>query len=142
MLSRALSHDKPLTVQDARERAETSGATAFQSLDSQQVFSENSESVSSKLIEPSSFLPLVAEHSFSSLPTKVSLENPATLFNCEQKYSFCKPFCSYSQMQDKSLPFSENIIAQQSNLKAPKTVRPTEGSSSDKTGSSGTIAFV
>ena len=118
MLSRALSHDKPLTVQDARERAETSGATAFQSLDSQQVFSENNESVSSKLIEPSSFLPLVAEHSFSSLPTKVESGETQQPFSTVSKGIVSVSHPVASQMQDKSLPFSENIIAQQSNLKA------------------------
>ncbi|XP_069421246.1 centrosomal protein of 295 kDa isoform X1 [Ovis canadensis] len=118
MLSRALSHDKPLTVQDARERAETSGATAFQSLDSQQVFSENSESVSSKLIEPSSFLPLVAEHSFSSLPTKVESGEIQQPFSTVSKSIVSVSHSVAGQMQDKSLPFSENIIAQQSNLKA------------------------
>ncbi|OWK17209.1 hypothetical protein Celaphus_00013628, partial [Cervus elaphus hippelaphus] len=113
-LSRALSHDKPLTVQDARERAETSGATAFQSLDSQQVFSENNKSVSSKLIEPSSFLPLVAKHSFISLPTKVESGEIQQPFSTASK----DVVSVAGQMQDKSLPFSENIIAQQSNLKA------------------------
>ncbi|XP_060976641.1 centrosomal protein of 295 kDa isoform X2 [Dama dama] len=114
MLSRALSHDKTLTVQDARERAETSGATAFQSLDSQQVFSENNKSVSSKLIEPSSFLPLVAKHSFISLPTKVESGEIQQPFSTASK----DVVSVAGQMQDKSLPFSENIIAQQSNLKA------------------------
>ena len=117
-LSRALSHDKPLTVQDARERAETSGATAFQSLDSQQVFSENNENVSSKLIEPSSFLPLVAEHSFSSLPTKVKSGEIQQPFSTASKGVVSVSHSVAGQMQDKSLPFSENIIAQQSNLKA------------------------
>ncbi|XP_070221222.1 centrosomal protein of 295 kDa isoform X4 [Bos mutus] len=118
MLSRALSHDKPLTVQDARERAETSGATAFQSSDSQQVFSENNESVSSKLIEPSSFLPLVAEHSFSSLPTKVESGETQQPSSTASKGVVSVSHSVAGQMQDKSLPFSENIIAQQSNLKA------------------------
>ncbi|XP_040112421.1 centrosomal protein of 295 kDa isoform X2 [Oryx dammah] len=118
MLSGALSHDKSLTVQDARERAETSRATAFQSLDSQQVFSENNESVSSKLIEPSSFLPLVAEHSFSSLPTKVESGEIQHPFSTASKGVVSVSHSVAGQMQDKSLPFSENIIAQQSNLKA------------------------
>lgn len=113
-LARTLSHDKPLTVQDARERAETSGATAFQSLDSQQVFSENNKSVTSKLIEPSSFVPLVAKHSFISLPTKVESGEIQQPFSTASKGVVSVA----GQMQDKSLPFSENIIAQQSNLKA------------------------
>eukprot|EP00070_Physeter_catodon_P050200 XP_028357094.1 centrosomal protein of 295 kDa isoform X5 [Physeter catodon] len=117
-LSRALSHDKPLIVQDARERAETSGATTFQTLDSQQMFSENNESISSKLIEPSSFLPLVAEHSFSSLPTKVESGKIQERFSTGSKSVVSVSHSVVGQTQDKSLPFSENIIAQQSNLKA------------------------
>ncbi|XP_065792870.1 centrosomal protein of 295 kDa isoform X4 [Muntiacus reevesi] len=113
-LARALSHDKPLTIQDARERAETSGAIAFQSLDSQQVFSEKNKSVSSKLIEPSSFLPLAAKHSFISLPTKVESGEIQQPFSTASKGVVSVA----GQMQDKSLPFSENITAQQSNLKA------------------------
>ncbi|XP_059874082.1 centrosomal protein of 295 kDa isoform X1 [Delphinus delphis] len=117
-LSRALSHDKPLIVQDAGERAETSGATTFQTLDSQQMFSENNESISSKLIEPSSFLPLVAEHSFSSLPTEVESGKIQECFSTGSKSVVSLSHSVVGQMQDKSLPFSENIIAQQSNLKA------------------------
>ncbi|XP_068411781.1 centrosomal protein of 295 kDa isoform X2 [Eschrichtius robustus] len=117
-LSRALSHDKPPIVQDARERAETSGATTFQTLDSQQMFSENSESISSKLIEPSSFLPLVAEHSFSSLPTKVESGKIQERFSTGSKNVVSVSHSVVGQTQDKSLPFSENIIAQQGNLKA------------------------
>ncbi|XP_057408337.1 centrosomal protein of 295 kDa isoform X5 [Balaenoptera acutorostrata] len=117
-LSRALSHDKPLIVQDARERAETSGATTFQTLDSQQMFSENNESISSKLIEPSSFLPLVAEHSFSSLPTKVESGKIQECFSTGSKSVVSVSHSVVGQTQDKSLPFSENIIAQQGNLKA------------------------
>ncbi|XP_049569595.1 centrosomal protein of 295 kDa isoform X9 [Orcinus orca] len=117
-LSRALSHDKPLIVQDARERAETSGATTFQTLDSQQMFSENNESISSKLIEPSSLLPLVAEHSFCSLPTEVESGKIQECFSTGSKSVVSVSHSVVGQMQDKSLPFSENIIAQQSNLKA------------------------
>ncbi|XP_066894382.1 centrosomal protein of 295 kDa isoform X4 [Kogia breviceps] len=117
-LSRALSHDKPLIVQDARERAETSGATTLQTLDSQQMFSENNESISSKLIEPSSFLPLVAEHSFSSLPTKVESGKMQERFSTGSKSVVSVSHSVVGQTRDKSLPFSENIIAQQSNLKA------------------------
>ncbi|XP_060159899.1 centrosomal protein of 295 kDa isoform X5 [Globicephala melas] len=117
-LSRALSHDKPLIVQDGGERAETSGATTFQTLDSQQMFSENNESISSKLIEPSSFLPLVAEHSFSSLPTKVESGKIQECFSTGSKSVVSVSHSVVGQMQDKSLPFSENIIAQQSNMKA------------------------
>ncbi|XP_061060027.1 centrosomal protein of 295 kDa isoform X3 [Eubalaena glacialis] len=117
-LSRALSHDKPLIVQDARERAETSGATTFQTLDSQQMFSENNESISSKLIEPSSFLPLVAEHSFSSLPTKDESGKIQEHFSTGSKSVVSVSHSVVGQTQDKSLPFSENIIAQQGNLKA------------------------
>ncbi|XP_057606222.1 centrosomal protein of 295 kDa isoform X2 [Hippopotamus amphibius kiboko] len=117
-LSRALSHDKPLIVQDAQEGAEISGATTFQALDSQQIFSENNESISSKLIEPSSFLPLVAEHSFSPLPTKGESGKIQELFSTVSKSVVSVSHPVVGQMQDKSLSFSENIIAQQGNLKA------------------------
>ncbi|XP_053526335.1 centrosomal protein of 295 kDa isoform X5 [Artibeus jamaicensis] len=110
VLSRALSHDKPLILQHASEVAET--------LDSQQVFSENNESTFSKPTEPDSFLPLVAEHSFSSLPAKVELgkiKEPSSTFS---KSAVSISHSVISQMKDKSLPSSENITAQQGNLKA------------------------
>nr|XP_031531263.1 centrosomal protein of 295 kDa isoform X8 [Vicugna pacos] len=116
-LSRALSHDKPLTLQDARERAETSRATAFPTSDSQQA-SEDSESVSSKLIEPSLFLPLVPERSFSCLPTKVESGDIQEPFSAMSKSIASVNHHVVGQMQEKFLPSSETITAQQDNLKA------------------------
>ncbi|KAB1272040.1 Centrosomal protein of 295 kDa [Camelus dromedarius] len=116
-LSRALSHEKPLTLQEARERAETSRATAFPTSDSQQV-SEDSGSVSSKLIEPSSFLPLVPERSFSCLPTKVESGDIQEPFSAMSKSIASVNHYVVGQMQEKFLPSSETITAQQDNLKA------------------------
>ncbi|XP_053780854.1 centrosomal protein of 295 kDa isoform X3 [Desmodus rotundus] len=110
VLSRALSHDKPLILQHASEVAET--------LDSQQMFSENNESTFSKPTEPSSFLPLVAEHSFSSLPAKVEPGKIKEPFSALSKSAVSISHSVISQMKDKSLPNSENITAQQGNLKA------------------------
>nr|XP_045364937.1 centrosomal protein of 295 kDa isoform X2 [Camelus bactrianus] len=116
-LSRALSHEKPLTLQEARERAETSRATAFPTSDSQQV-SEDSGSVSCKLIEPSSFLPLVPERSFSCLPTKVESGDIQEPFSAMSKSIASVNHYVVGQMQEKFLPSSETITAQQDNLKA------------------------
>lgn len=116
--SRALSFDRPLIVHDARQVAETSRATTFQTPDSQQMFPENNESISSKLTEPSSFLPLVAERSFSSLPAKVESGKIQEPFSTMSKSTVSVSHSVISQMQDKSLPSSENITAQQDNLKA------------------------
>ncbi|KAM9658217.1 centrosomal protein of 295 kDa isoform 4-T4 [Trichechus inunguis] len=117
-LSRALSHDRPLIFQDTKEIPHTSRATTFQTLDSQQMFSENSQNISSKLTEPSSFLPLVAEHSFSSLPAKDESGRIQQPFSTESKSTFSLDHSVISQMQDRPLPSSEHITAQQGNLKA------------------------
>ncbi|XP_014640731.1 PREDICTED: centrosomal protein of 295 kDa [Ceratotherium simum simum] len=117
-LSRALSHDKPLIVQNVREIAETSSTTTFQTLDSQQMFLEDNERISSKLTEPSSFLPLVIERSFSSLPAKVESGKIQEPFSTMSKSTVSVSHSGISQMQDKSLPSSDNITAQQDNLKA------------------------
>ncbi|KAM9219783.1 centrosomal protein of 295 kDa isoform 2-T2 [Dugong dugon] len=117
-LSRALSHDRPLIFQDTKEIPHTSRATAFQTLDSQQMFSENCQNISSKLTEPSSFLPLVAEHSFSSLPAKDESGRIQQPFLTESKSTFSLDHSVISQMQDRPLPSSERITAQQGNLKA------------------------
>uniref|UniRef100_G1Q3W4 Centrosomal protein 295 n=1 Tax=Myotis lucifugus TaxID=59463 RepID=G1Q3W4_MYOLU len=102
ILSRTLAHDRPLILQHANEVVGT--------LESQQMFSENNENTASKPREPSSFLPLLAEHSFISLPTKV------------ESGKIQEPFSAMShsvisQMQDESLPSSENITAQKGHLK-------------------------
>ncbi|XP_049745464.1 centrosomal protein of 295 kDa [Elephas maximus indicus] len=116
--SRALSHDRPLKFQDTGEIPPTSRATAFQTLDSQQMFSENSQNISSKLTESSSFLPLVAEHSFSSLPAKGESGRIQEPFSMKSKSTFSLDHSVISQMQDRPLPSSEHITVQQDNLKA------------------------
>uniref|UniRef100_A0A671FZY1 Centrosomal protein 295 n=1 Tax=Rhinolophus ferrumequinum TaxID=59479 RepID=A0A671FZY1_RHIFE len=119
ILSRALSDDRPLILQHSGEIAETSRATTFQTLDSQQMLSENNENTSSKLAEPSSFLPLVAERSFSSsLPAKVESGKIQERFSTMSKSAVSVSHSKISQMQDKSLPPSENVMAQQGHLKA------------------------
>ncbi|CAK6448876.1 unnamed protein product [Pipistrellus nathusii] len=107
--SRTLSHDRPLILQHANEVAGT--------LDSQQMFSENNENTSSKPREPSSFLPLLAEHSFVSLPTEVEfgkIQEPLSTMS-KDTVSISHPVIR--QMQDKSLPSSGNITAQKGHLK-------------------------
>ncbi|XP_054433675.1 centrosomal protein of 295 kDa [Pteronotus mesoamericanus] len=110
ILSRALSHDKPLILQHASEVAET--------LNSQQMPSGNNESTSSKPTEPSSFLPLVAEHSFSSLHAKIESGKIEEPFSMLGKSAVSVSHSVISQMKDKSLLSSENITTQQDNLKA------------------------
>ncbi|XP_019487733.1 PREDICTED: centrosomal protein of 295 kDa isoform X2 [Hipposideros armiger] len=118
VLSRTLSDGRPLILQHASEIAETSRATTFQILGSQQILSENNENTSSKLAKPSSFLPLVADHPFSSLPSKVESGKIQEHFSTMSKSAVSVSHSLISQMQDKSLPPSENITAQQGHLKA------------------------
>uniref|UniRef100_A0A8D1YZ80 ALMS motif domain-containing protein n=1 Tax=Sus scrofa TaxID=9823 RepID=A0A8D1YZ80_PIG len=117
-LTRAFAYDKPLILQEDKERAEIPKATTFQTLDSQPVFSESKERTASKVIEPSSFLPLVAEHSFSSLPTKVESGKIQEPFSTVSKNTVSVSHSVIGQMQDKSLQCLENITAQQGKLKA------------------------
>lgn len=109
ILSRTLSHDRPLTLQHANEVAGT--------LEPQQIFSEDNENTSSKPREPSSFLPLLAEHSFTSLPTNVESEKFQESFSTLSRGTVSVSHSVISQMQDKSLPSSENITAQKGHLK-------------------------
>ncbi|XP_030650506.1 centrosomal protein of 295 kDa isoform X3 [Nomascus leucogenys] len=117
-LSRALSRDRRLISQDARKISETFRATTFQSLESQQLFSENSENISSHLTEPSSFVPLVPQHSFSSLPVKVESGKIQEPFSAMSKSTVSTSHSIISQMHDRPLLLSENITAQQGNIKA------------------------
>nr|XP_011744175.1 centrosomal protein of 295 kDa isoform X5 [Macaca nemestrina] len=117
-LSRALSHDRRLISQNARKISETFRATTFQSLDSQQLFSENSENISSHLTEPSSFVPLVPQHSFSSLPVKVESGNIQEPFSAMSKSTVSTSHSIINQMYDRPLLPSENITVQQGNMKA------------------------
>ncbi|KAM7084612.1 centrosomal protein of 295 kDa isoform 2-T2 [Molossus nigricans] len=109
IFSRALSHDRPLVLQHASEVTRT--------LDSQQMFLENNENTFSEPTEPSSFLPLVAEHSFSSLPAKVESGKIQEPFSAMSKSVVSVSHSAISQMHTKPLPPSENITAQQCNLK-------------------------
>ncbi|XP_075858548.1 centrosomal protein of 295 kDa isoform X3 [Microcebus murinus] len=119
ILSRALSDVRPLILQDATKISETLRATAFQTLHSQQILSEDSESISSKLTEPSSFLPLAPQHSFSSLPVKVESGKNQEPFSTANKSAVSISHSVISQMHDRLLPYSEDsITAQQGNLKA------------------------
>ncbi|XP_011933192.1 PREDICTED: centrosomal protein of 295 kDa isoform X2 [Cercocebus atys] len=117
-LSRALSHDRRLISQDARKISETFRATTFQSLDSQQLFSENSENISSHLTERSSFVPLVPQHSFSSLPVKVESGNIQEPFSAMSKSTVSTSHSIINQMYDRPLLPSENITVQQGNMRA------------------------
>nr|XP_025749828.1 centrosomal protein of 295 kDa isoform X1 [Callorhinus ursinus] len=117
-LSKPLSHDRLLIIQDPKEIAEISRATTFQTLDPQQRFSENKESIPSILTERSSFQPLAAEHAFSSLPAAVGSGKIQESFSAMSKSTVSVSHSVISQMQDKSLPTSENITAQLGNLKA------------------------
>nr|XP_054368153.1 centrosomal protein of 295 kDa isoform X6 [Mirounga angustirostris] len=116
-LSKPLSHDR-LLIQDPKEIAEISRATTFQTSDPHQRFSENKESIPSILTERSSFQPLSAEHAFSSLPAAVGSGKIQESFSAMSKSAVSVSHSVISQMQDKSLPTSENITAQLGNLKA------------------------
>ncbi|XP_073071950.1 centrosomal protein of 295 kDa isoform X2 [Manis javanica] len=113
-LSGALSHDRPLILQDARGIPEIFKAATSQTLGSQQMFSENRESISSKQTELSSLLPLAAERSFNSLPAKVESGKIQEPFSALSKSTVSV----ISRIQDKSLPPSETVTVQQSNVKA------------------------
>ncbi|XP_077636721.1 centrosomal protein of 295 kDa isoform X2 [Crocuta crocuta] len=116
--SKPLSHDRPLILHDPRERAETSMAATSQTLDSQQRFSENNENIPFKLTRHSSFQPLAAERAFSSLPITVESEKIQERFSVLSKSTVPISRSVISQIQDKSLPSSQSITAQQGNLKA------------------------
>uniref|UniRef100_A0A8C6MX19 Centrosomal protein 295 n=1 Tax=Mus spicilegus TaxID=10103 RepID=A0A8C6MX19_MUSSI len=109
-LSRTLSYVRPQTLQDAREVSKPPRVIICQSLDSQQISSEDSENISSKPSEPSPFLPLVPERPFTSLPVKFhsgTIHKPFTTINQSV----------ISQMHDQPLSSSENITAQQGDLR-------------------------
>uniref|UniRef100_G1M2H2 Centrosomal protein 295 n=1 Tax=Ailuropoda melanoleuca TaxID=9646 RepID=G1M2H2_AILME len=117
-LPKPWSQGKLLIIQDPKEVAQVSRATTFQTLDPQQRFSESKESIPSKLPERSSFQPLAAEHAFSSLPAAVESGKIQESFSTMNKSTVSVSHSVISQMQDKSLPTSENITAQLGNLKA------------------------
>ncbi|XP_045870432.1 centrosomal protein of 295 kDa isoform X2 [Meles meles] len=117
-LSKPLSHDRLLIIQDPKEIAEISRATTSQTLDPQQRFSENKESIPSKLTERSSFQPVAAEHAFSSLPATVESGKIQESFVAMSKSTVSVSPSVISHMQGKSLSTSENITAHLGNLKA------------------------
>ncbi|XP_047548016.1 centrosomal protein of 295 kDa isoform X3 [Lutra lutra] len=117
-LPKPLSHDRLLVIQDPKEIAEISRATISQTLDPQQRFSENKESIPSKLTERSSFQPAAAEHAFSSLPATVESGKIQESFVAMNKSTVSVSPSVISHMQGKSLPTSENITAHLGNLKA------------------------
>ncbi|XP_073937228.1 centrosomal protein of 295 kDa-like isoform X4 [Castor canadensis] len=117
-LSGALSYDQPQVLQGAREIPETLRVPTFQALESQQILSDDSENISSKLTEPSSFLPLASEHSFTFLPVKVEsgkIQEPLSIIN---KSTVSIGHSAISQIHDHPLTSSETIAAQQGHLKA------------------------
>ncbi|XP_033620172.1 centrosomal protein of 295 kDa isoform X4 [Fukomys damarensis] len=116
-LSTALPHDRQLVLQDTRRICETLRPTTFQAVDSQQIVAEDSENISSKLTEPS-FLPLVPEHSFTILPSKVEsgkIQEPLSTVN---KSTVSVSHSVINQMHDRPFLSSDTITAQQGNLKA------------------------
>ncbi|XP_006162619.1 centrosomal protein of 295 kDa isoform X2 [Tupaia chinensis] len=115
---KTLSHDMLPRLQDAEKIPETFQAASFQTFDSKQIFSESSENISSNLTEPSSFLPLVPEHSFSSLPIKVESGKIQEPFSSASKSTIFASHSVISQMSDRPLPSSRNVTAQQGHLKA------------------------
>ncbi|XP_073912327.1 centrosomal protein of 295 kDa-like isoform X2 [Castor canadensis] len=117
-LSGALSYDQPQILQGAIEIPETLRVPTFQALESQQILSDDSENISSKLTEPSSFLPLAPEHSFTFLPVKVEsgkTQEPLSIIN---KSTVSIGHSPISQIHDHPLTSSETIAAQQGHLKA------------------------
>uniref|UniRef100_A0A8C9PL63 Centrosomal protein 295 n=1 Tax=Spermophilus dauricus TaxID=99837 RepID=A0A8C9PL63_SPEDA len=112
ILSRALSHDRPVELQDTRKISKTSMATTSQTLDSQQILSENSKNLSSRLTETSLFLP---EGSFSIPPVKVESGKVQETVN---RSSVSVSHSVISQMHDRPLSSPETITAQQDNLKS------------------------
>uniref|UniRef100_A0A8C2W3L4 Centrosomal protein 295 n=1 Tax=Chinchilla lanigera TaxID=34839 RepID=A0A8C2W3L4_CHILA len=113
VFSSALSHDRQLLLQDTQETSETLRPTTSQAVDAYQVVAEDSENVSLKLTEPA-FLPLVPEHSFTILPSKVESEKIQEPFSAMNKSAVSV----ISQMRGRPFPSSDTIIAQQDNLKA------------------------
>nr|KAF6464489.1 centrosomal protein 295 [Rousettus aegyptiacus] len=118
ILPGALSYDRLPILRHSSEIADTSRATTFQTLDSQQIVSENNENISSKLTEPSFLPPLVPEHSFRNVPAKVESGETQETFSTMNKSAVSVSHSVISQMQGKSLPSSENITSQKGNLKA------------------------
>ncbi|XP_045149109.1 centrosomal protein of 295 kDa isoform X1 [Echinops telfairi] len=114
-ISRALSPYRPVILQNAREIPR---AAALQSVDSQQILPDPSPGVSSKLTEASSFLPLVAERSFCSLPAKEEHDRAQEHLATKSESVFSLGHSIVSQTQDRPLLSSEHLTAQRGNVKA------------------------
>ncbi|XP_042136368.1 centrosomal protein of 295 kDa isoform X3 [Peromyscus maniculatus bairdii] len=116
-LSRTLSYDGPQTLLDAGEVSQPLRGITCQTLDSQQITSEDSENISSKPTEPSSFLPLVPERSFTNLPVKLESGKVQEPFTTISKSTVSINHSVMGHMHDQPLSSSDTITAQQGNLK-------------------------
>ncbi|XP_052608740.1 centrosomal protein of 295 kDa isoform X7 [Peromyscus californicus insignis] len=116
-LSRTLSYDRPQTLLDAGEVSQPLRGITCQTLNSQQITSEDSENISSKPTEPSSFLPLVPERSFTNLPVKLESEKVQEPFTTISKSTVSINHSVMGHMHDQPLSSSDTITAQQGNLK-------------------------
>ncbi|XP_007645189.1 centrosomal protein of 295 kDa isoform X4 [Cricetulus griseus] len=116
-LSRTVSYDRPQTLQDAGEVSKPLTTITYQTLESQQISSEDSEAISSKPTESSSFLPLVPERSFTTLPVQLESGKVQEPFTTISKSRVSINQSVISQMHDQPLSSSDTITAQQDNLK-------------------------
>ncbi|XP_041513073.1 centrosomal protein of 295 kDa isoform X3 [Microtus oregoni] len=119
-LSRTLSYNRPQMLLDTGEVSKPLRVTTCQTLDSQRISSEDNETISSKPTEPSSFLPLVPERSFTSLPVKHESGKVQEPFTTISKSTVSVNQSVISQMHDQPLSSSGTIKAQHSNLKFPQ----------------------
>ncbi|XP_075822893.1 centrosomal protein of 295 kDa isoform X7 [Microtus pennsylvanicus] len=119
-LSRTLSYNRPQMLLDTGEVSKPLRATTCQTLDSQRISSEDNETICSKPTEPSSFLPLVPERSFTSLPVKHESGKVQEPFTTISKSTVSVNQSVISQMHDQPLSSSGTIKAQHSNLKFPQ----------------------
>ncbi|XP_026635357.1 centrosomal protein of 295 kDa [Microtus ochrogaster] len=118
--SRTLSYNRPQMLLDTGEVSKPLRTTTCQTLDSQRISSEDCETISSKPTEPSSFLPLVPERSFTSLPVKHESGKVQEPFTTISKSTVSVNQSVISQIHDQPLSSSGTIKAQHSNLKFPQ----------------------
>ncbi|XP_036049868.1 centrosomal protein of 295 kDa isoform X3 [Onychomys torridus] len=116
-LSRTLSYDRPQTLLDAGEVSQPLRGITCQTLDSQQITSEDSENISSKPTEPSSFLPLVPERSFTNLPVKLESGKVQEPFTTISKSTVSINHSVMGHMHDQPLSSSDTITVQQGNFR-------------------------
>ncbi|XP_008821329.1 centrosomal protein of 295 kDa isoform X3 [Nannospalax galili] len=115
-LSTALFYDRPQTLQGAQKAAEVLRATAFHTLDPQQVSSEDTENVSFRPADSPSFLPLVPECSFTSLPVKAAPGKVQEPFPAKSKSAASISQSVINQRHDQTVS-AETIRAQWGTLK-------------------------